>query len=146
MKDLVPLLKEQIDAGKTVSFVPRGNSMKPMLDNGTDMIMLKKPEGKLKYLDVALYYRRETDSYAVHRVVGFEKDGSYIMLGDNNIQKEHNILHEDVIGIVTAYYHKGKMRSTDSLPYRIYSSTRVKTLFFRNAKCSAARRLSKLKR
>ena len=132
MKDLVPLLKEQLDAGKTVSFVPKGNSMKPMLRNGEDMILLKKPEGRLKRLDVALYYRRETDAYVVHRVVGFEKDGSYIMLGDNNVQREHNIRHEDVVGVVTAFYRKGVMRSVDSVLYRIYSSVSVNTVFCRH--------------
>ncbi len=120
LKDLVPIMKEQLDQGKTVSFVPSGKSMKPMLDDGKDMIILKKPKNKLRIHDVALYYRAEDSKYVVHRVVGFEKNGSYIMRGDNNIMKEHNIPMSDVIGVVTAYYHKGKMREVDHPLYRIY--------------------------
>ncbi len=120
LKELVPLFEEQLDRGKTVSFVPRGTSMKPMLGDGTDMIVLKKPGEKLRLNDVALYYRVETDKYVVHRVVGFEKDGSYIMLGDNNMQKERNIPMSDVVGVVTSFYHKGKMYSVNHPIYRLY--------------------------
>lgn len=120
LSEMIPIMQEQLDAGKIVSFVPHGKSMRPMLDDGTDMIMLKKPSGRLHYLDVALYYRRETDTYSVHRVVGFGKDGTYIMLGDNNVAKEYGISDDDVIGVLTSYYHKGKMRSVDSFTYRIY--------------------------
>lgn len=120
LKELVPIIKEQIDNGKTVSFVPRGKSMKPMLGDGTDMIMLKKPGNRLHLFDVALYYRKETDKYVVHRLVGFEKDGSYVFLGDNNFQKERRIPHSDVVGVVTAFYHKGKMRDVNHPLYRLY--------------------------
>lgn len=51
--------------------------MYPMLRNGEDVVVLKKPEGRLKYLDVALY-RRSNGDFVLHRVVGFDKDGKYI--------------------------------------------------------------------
>lgn len=120
LEDMLPVIKEQLDSGKTVSFIPKGNSMRPMLGDGTDMVLLKKPVGKLRFSDVALYYRRETESYVIHRVVGFQSDGCYIMLGDNNVVKEHNIRHEDVIAVVTAFYHKGKMYQVTHPGYRIY--------------------------
>lgn len=120
LKELVPIMQEQLDRGKTVSFVPRGKSMKPMLGDGTDMIILKKPEGRLHLFDVALYYRRETNKYVVHRVTGFQKDGAYVMLGDNNAQKEYNIAQEDVVGVVTSFYRKGKMYSVNHPIYRLY--------------------------
>lgn len=120
MKDLVPLLKEQLDQGKTVTFIPQGKSMEPMLKGGKDVVMLKKPRGRLHLFDVALYYRKETDRYVVHRVVGFKSDGSYIMCGDNNFQKEYNIADEDIIGVVTGFYRKGNMKSVDTLSYRFY--------------------------
>lgn len=120
MKDLVVLLKEQLDDGKTVSFIPKGNSMKPMLNGKDDVVFLKKPENKLKLHDVALYYRKETNSYSIHRVVSFSKNGTYEMLGDNNFKVEKNITHQDVLGVVTGYYHKNKSRSVNSFKYRCY--------------------------
>jgi len=82
MKDLIPLLKEQLENGKAVTFIPQGKSMEPMLKGGKDVVMLKKPQGRLRLFDVSLYYRRETDRYVIHRVVGFKPDGSYVMCGD----------------------------------------------------------------
>ncbi len=115
-------MKEQLNSGKKVSFVPHGNSMRPMLHDGTDMIILQKPKGRLRLFDVALYYRQETDSYVVHRVAGFQKDGSYVMLGDNNYQREYNIREENVIGVVTAFYRKGKMYTVDNPIYKMYNN------------------------
>ena len=99
LKELIPVFKEQLDACKTVSFVPNGSSMRPMLNGGEDLIMLVKPSGRLRLFDVALYYRKETGKYVVHRVVGFRKDGSYIFLGDNNMEREYGITDEDIIGV-----------------------------------------------
>lgn len=113
-------MKEQLENGKTVSFVPKGNSMRPMLRDGEDMVLLKKPEGRLRLFDVAFYFRRETGKYVIHRVVGFKKDGSYVMLGDNNITKEYNIFPEDIIAVVTAFYRKGKMHTVTDVSYKIY--------------------------
>lgn len=114
-------MQEQLDAGKKVSFIPRGNSMLPMLHGGEDMVILEKPKAdRLHLFDVALYYRRETDAYVIHRLVNFQNDGAYVMLGDNNFQREYNILPEDIIGVVTAFYRKGKMYTVSNPLYRIY--------------------------
>lgn len=120
LKDFIGVMCEQFDAGKRVSFVPHGNSMRPMLGDGTDMVVLEKPQGRLHFLDVALYYRRETDSYVVHRVVGFGKDGSYVMLGDNNIKREYDIRQQDIVAVMCAFYRKGKMYGSTHPLYRLY--------------------------
>lgn len=120
LSDFVDVMREQLNNGKSVSFVPRGDSMRPMLIGGEDMVILEKPRGRLRLFDVALYYRRETDRYVIHRVVGFQEDSCYIMLGDNNFQKEYNIGQEDIVAVVKAYHHKGKMRTVDSAGYRLY--------------------------
>lgn len=145
LKEMIPLMQEQLDAGKPVSFVPRGKSMLPMLTGGKDMIILEKPSGRLRLFDVALYYRRETDVYSVHRVVGFKKDGTYVMLGDNNFQREYGIGDDDVVGVVTSYYHKGKMHSVNDFSYRFYRKfwfcTRPPRYLWRRAKMSIKKRI-----
>ena len=147
LKELIPIMKEQLDRGKPVSFVPNGRSMEPMLDGGKDMIILSKPKGRLHLFDVALYYRRETDRYIVHRVVGFKKDGSYVVLGDNNIEREYGIRDEDIIGVVTNYYHKGSMRSVTSMRYRFYCNYRYYTrplrLVYRRTRAGLSKRINK---
>lgn len=85
------------------------------------MVVLKKPEGRLKYLDVALY-RRSNGDFVLHRVVGFDKDSKYIFCGDNQFHKERGITDENIIGVVTAFYRKGKHYTDNSLSYRFYKS------------------------
>ena len=147
LKELVPVIREQLDAGKTVQFVPNGSSMRPMLTGGEDIIMLRKPEGRLHMFDVAMYYRKETDKYVVHRVVGFRKDGTYVFLGDNNMEREYGISDEDIVGVVVSYYHKGRMRNVTSLSYRSYCNfwyyTRPVRCMYRMGKIGLARRIKK---
>lgn len=56
----------------------------------------------------------------MHRVVNFGSDGSYTMCGDNQFAVEKGITDDDVIGVVTAFYRKGKPYTVDSMKYRAY--------------------------
>ena len=117
--DAIEIMKEQLDSGAKISFVPKGISMKPML-SGNDMVILEKPKGKLKKYDLPLYVYPETDDYVIHRVISFDKNGNYIICGDNNITKEYGITDENIIAVVTAYYKNGKLKSVDGISYKIY--------------------------
>ena len=121
LEDVIQIIKEKLNSGGTVTFTPHGTSMYPMLRNGEDVVVLKKPEGRLKYLDVALY-RRSNGDFVLHRVIGFDKDGKYIFCGDNQFHKERGITDENIIGVVTAFYRKGKHYTDNSLSYRFYKS------------------------
>lgn len=117
--DAIEIIKEQLATGGKISFVPKGNSMKPML-SGNDKVILEKPNGKLKKYDLPLYVYPNTNAYAIHRVISFDKFGNYIICGDNNITKEYGITDDKIIAIVTQYYKNGKPKSIKSLSYKIY--------------------------
>lgn len=121
LEDVIEIIKEKLSSGGTVTFTPHGTSMFPMLRSGEDVVVLKKPDGRLNYLDVALY-RRSNGDFVLHRVVGFDKDGKYIFCGDNQFVKERGIADDAVIGVVTAFYRKGKHYTDNSLSYRFYKS------------------------
>lgn len=121
LEDVIEIIKEKLSSGGTVTFTPHGTSMFPMLRSGEDVVVLKKPDGRLNYLDVALY-RRSNGDFVLHRVIGFDKDGKYIFCGDNQFVKECGIADDAVIGVVTAFYRKGKHYTNDSLSYRMYKS------------------------
>lgn len=121
LEDVIQIIKEKLNSGGTVTFTPHGTSMYPMLRSGEDVVVLKKPEGRLNYLDVALYQRGNGD-FVLHRVIGFNKDGSYIFCGDNQFYKERGITDDKIIGVVTAFYRKGKHYTDESLSYRLYRS------------------------
>ena len=46
----------------------------------------------------------------------------YIFCGDNQFHKERGITDENIIGVVTAFYRKGKHYTDNSLSYRFYKS------------------------
>ena len=119
LDDVMQIIAEKLEAGGSVTFNPKGTSMLPMLRDGDDTVVLSKPKGRLHLFDLPLY-RRKDGSYVLHRVVNFGSDGSYTMCGDNQFAVEKGITDDDVIGVVTAFYRKGKPYTVDSMKYRAY--------------------------
>ena len=114
---MIPLITEQIEKGGSVSFTPMGISMKPMLRHGEDRVVLSPVPEKLKKYDLPLY-RRDNGKHIMHRVVRV-KD-TYTCMGDNQFIKEKGIRHDQLIGVVTSFTHKGKEYSADSFGYKFY--------------------------
>ena len=54
----------------------KGVSMLPMLRQNSDIVVIARPQGRLKKYDVALY--RRGPSYVLHRVIGLADDGYVI--------------------------------------------------------------------
>jgi hypothetical protein len=119
MDDIIDIICEKLETGGKVTFTPNGTSMLPMLRDGEDVVVLEKPKGRLHLFDVPLY-KRENGTYVMHRVVNYDRDGSYVMCGDNQFAYEHGIQDSQIIGVMTAFYRKGKPYSVDSLAYRFY--------------------------
>ena len=95
----------------------RGSSMKPMLLQDRDLVVIHPAGGRLKKLDVALY-RRGKD-HVLHRVIRVLEHG-YLIRGDNTYADEI-VPEEDVVGVLTASTHKNRQYSTDSRAYRCYA-------------------------
>lgn len=119
LDDAIELIKEKLNSGGNVTFSPHGTSMLPMLRDGEDVVILSKPKGRLHLFDIPLY-KRENGTYVLHRVVGFDEDGSYILRGDNQIYNERGIKDSDIIAVVTGFYRKGKPYTVKSVKYRMY--------------------------
>ncbi len=67
-----------------------GDSMMPLIKQGRDkMVIVRKPEGRLKKYDVPLY-KRDNGQYVLHRIVGV-RDNDYVILGDNRWALEYGI-------------------------------------------------------
>ena len=100
-----------------------GVSMLPMLKNRRDTIVVLPKTERLKRLDVALYKRG--DAYVLHRVLQPIEDG-YLIRGDNCYSDEH-ILEEDVIGVLSEFFRKGKHYLCTDKKYLKYVEKRLKT-------------------
>ncbi len=94
-----------------------GVSMLPMLRNRMDTIVVMPYEGRLKKYDVPLY-KRGSD-YILHRIIDVLPD-SYVICGDNCIQKEYGITDEQILGVMTGFYRGPKQINMDGLGYKLY--------------------------
>lgn len=128
LEQLMPLFRERLEKGQTVRFMPRGVSMLPMLRQGIDSVVLSPLPEKLKKYDLPLY-QREDGQYILHRVIAVGE--TYTCIGDNQLLKEHGLKHEQMIGLVTAFYRGDKYHSVDELGYKIYCRLRYLDRKFR---------------
>lgn len=94
-----------------------GVSMYPMLRNRKDTIIITPYEGRLKKYDVPLYRRGE--KYILHRIVEVRPD-SYVICGDNCMEKEYGITDEQILGVLTGFYRGKKQVDMESWAYKCY--------------------------
>ena len=117
LDDLMPLFREQLDAGKTVKFSPRGISMLPMLRQGIDSVVLSPLPEKLRKYDLPLY-QRDNGKYVLHRIV--EVGETYTCIGDNQFVKEPDLRHDQMIAVVSAFTRGDREYSVEHPAYRLY--------------------------
>ena len=123
LDELWPVMAEQISAGGSVRFGPKGTSMLPMLRQNIDSVILRKADRRLKKYDLPLY-RRENGQFVLHRVVGVKKD-SYTMCGDNQCQYEYGIKDEQILAIVEGFYRGDTYISVNDKKYLSYCKKQV---------------------
>lgn len=120
MAELFPVMKIMLEEGGTVNFNPRGNSMLPLLHNDGDRVVIKKPNTRLKKMDIALY-RRSNGTFVLHRVVKVCNTG-YYFCGDNQTDYEGIVPDDAIIGVVTSIIRNGKSIGVNtSRLYKLYS-------------------------
>ena len=123
LNDIWPVMQEQISSGGSVRFGPKGTSMLPMLRQGIDSVVIEKAPEKLKKYDLPLY-RRENGQFVLHRVVGVRKSG-YVMRGDNQFINEYDVLHSQILAIVTGFYRGDDFVSIDNKDYIKYVKSHI---------------------
>ena len=97
-----------------------GTSMKPMLRNRRDRIVLLPTEGRILKKWALPMYRRPDGKYILHRIIEVKED-HYVIRGDNTFVKEY-VPHEWVLGYVSEFYRGTKHISADSRAYRRYAA------------------------
>ena len=117
MEQIVPLIRESLAEGKSVRFSPKGVSMKPMLRQGKDSVVLSAVPERLKKYDLPLY-QRENGQYVLHRVVTV--GDTYTCVGDNQFVLETWVEHHQMIAVVSAFARDGRRIEADDPGYRLY--------------------------
>ena len=113
----MPLMLERLAAGHSVRFSPRGTSMRPMLRQGLDSVVLSPLPERLKKYDLPLY-RRKNGQFVLHRVVKVGK--TYTCMGDNQFLPETGLEHGQMIAVVTAFTRGDAEHSVKELGYWLY--------------------------
>lgn len=117
MEALMPVFREQLEAGHSVRFSPKGVSMLPMLRQGIDTVVLSPLPEKLKKYDIPLY-QRDNGKYVLHRIV--KVGPTYTCIGDNQFQKETGLRRDQMIAVVTSFSRGERSISVSNFMYRLY--------------------------
>ena len=118
-----------LDSEGVLVYRIEGISMLPLLRQKRDIVVIVKPQGRLKKYDVALY-RRQTGNYVLHRVVQVT-DSGYVIRGDNLFVDETDITDREIVGVLSRFRRRGKEHSVTDLSYRLYARLWVGSYRFR---------------
>ena len=123
LADAIEVIEEILNGGGEFRMYPKGTSMLPLIVQGTDSVVLRKrihtPNDPVKKHDIA-FYRRTNGQFVLHRVMKCQKDGTYVMCGDNQTELESGIRPEQIIGYTDQIYKGEKLLSLSSFRYRTY--------------------------
>ena len=95
-----------------------GDSMRPLIRQDRDILIIEKPHSRLKKYDVPLY-KRDNGQYVLHRVLKVRPD-DYVICGDNRYSKEYGISDRHIIGVLTAVVRDGKEMPITDWRYKVY--------------------------
>lgn len=95
-----------------------GDSMRPLIRQDRDILIIEKPVGRLKKYDVPLY-KRDSGQYVLHRILKV-RERDYVICGDNRYSKEYGITDRHIIGVLTAVVRDGKEIPITDWRYRLY--------------------------
>ena len=117
-KEYLNTICQLLQEGKQDLPVPvTGNSMCPFLHPG-DIVYLNRYT-ELEKGDIVLFTRPD-GSFVLHRIYQIKKDGSYLILGDNQMLPEP-VPAERIHAIVTSVRIKEKVITPKSLRWQCYA-------------------------
>ena len=117
-KEYLNTICQLLQEGKQDLPVPvTGNSMCPFLHPG-DIVYLNRYT-ELEKGDIVLFTRPD-GSFVLHRIYQIKKDGSYLILGDNQLLPEP-VPAERIHAIVTSVRIKEKVVTPKSLRWQCYA-------------------------
>lgn len=119
--------KELQEKGQYMSLT-RGPSMRPMLRQHKDVVVIVPVTRPLKKYDIPLYMTTYKDDLVLHRILKV-RENDYVIRGDNTYFYEY-IPKENVVGVLKEFYRDGKhINCETNKGFRIYSVLNTKLYF-----------------
>ena len=116
----MPVLRELLAQGQSVSLTVTGESMSPFLRHGRDQIRLAAVTVPPKRGDM-VFFRRRNGQYIMHRVLRRMPDGNYAIIGDGQQQVEAPIAPEQIFAVVTQVCRKGTWIGPKAFWWRFFA-------------------------
>ena len=110
--------EEVLRRGDNVRLTVTGNSMYPLLHSRRDTVTLS-PATTVKKYDIT-FHKRDDGRYILHRVLKVQKDGTYLIAGDNELKTEPPVRRDQIFGVVTEYTRWGKVKKPKGIRYWCY--------------------------
>lgn len=139
LSDMESVITEVLENDSKVTLTASGSSMEPLIRDGKDNIVLKKPSGKIRVGDI-VFYKRSNGKLVLHRIIGKDEDG-FILRGDNQWSKEHGISESQVIAVLDSIEKNGRKYKSDGLYCKIYKAILPSVKMKRRLKNSISLRL-----
>lgn len=118
VSEVVKILPDMFKEQEKVFFLPKGVSMRPTICEGDSVTLV--PVTVPERYDILLYTRADGKA-VLHRLIGFDKNGGYIMRGDNCTVKEFDITDSDIVAVVKAVEKNGKIYKTYGFGFKMHS-------------------------
>ena len=113
--------EEYLEQNGKLTYSNIGESMLPMFRQGKDLFKLTKKGPERCTIGDIVLCRRPPDRYLLRRIVDVRPDG-YVILGDNDTEKETGIREEDVLAVATAFTRNGKRHAVSERGFQAYTS------------------------
>lgn len=121
-------VKKELQEKGEYHSLTRGVSMRPMLRQHKDVVVIVPITSDYKKNDVLLYATKGKNDLVLHRVLKI-RENDFVIRGDNTYAYEY-IPKENVVGILKEFYRNGKYINCETNKgYRIYSMVITKINF-----------------
>jgi signal peptidase I len=119
---LFPIIEEAMACGQKAIFTVSGDSMRPLIVNNRDQVLLSSSKGKLLEKGDIILFRKQSGRYILHRI--YKKEANYYhTIGDACLCEDGIVKPSEIIGVVEEIYRKGKKIDCNSFLWRTIFTT-----------------------
>ena len=115
---LLSHVRQLINEGHEVTMNIKGNSMRPLLENGRDKVTISPvPAGSLHIGDIVLA-EISPDIYVLHRIIKINNE-QLTLMGDGNLKGTEKCSTADVVGVVYSVIRNGRIWKSDDNKWKL---------------------------
>lgn len=97
-----------------------GTSMEPLLQAGRCQAQVAASDGTPFQKGDVVLYRRASGALVLHRIMGVETDGTYLLCGDHQWKPLERVRQEQILAAAQGFFRKGRYIDDNTAWYRVY--------------------------